>query len=530
MNDKIPDPDVTGGRDPAQDRTAVLEESVQYYRSLFQSCPIGLALCGMDGMFVDVNHAFANILGRTVEETVGLSYWEITPERYADQERMQLESLKSAGHYGPYEKEYFHKDGRLVPVRLQGRVIERDNVPLIWSSVEDITARKLVEAEMQREHNFSEALIDSLPGIMYLFDQDMKQLRLNKNLERVSGYSAEEIEQMGPFALVAEDQREYVQMKAQEVFANGASTVEADFISRDGRRTPYFFTGVRTEIDGMTCLVGIGIDMSERKRLEKELTDLNANLERRVAEEVEKNLQKDRIIFHHARLAAMGELLNNIAHQWRQPLNHLALLIQSALLECNAGTLTTESFSDLAKRCLDTIRYMSGTINTFQSFFLPVGEHQQFDPYEIVERSVALVRASYEESGIKIDTANHGIGRIRGVTTDFSQVLINMLNNAREVLTLRHTPEPAVVIECSSQDGTNIITISDNAGGIPEEIIDRIFDPYFTTKFKSPGIGIALYIAKMTIEKSMGGRLSAYNTAQGAKFVIELPSGKPSDR
>ena len=520
---KHPDPEIPGGCNLVQDRTEALEESAHYYRTLFELCPIGLALCSMDGLFVEVNVAFAKILGRTAEEMVGLSYWEITPEKYADQERMQLESLQCAGFYGPYEKEYFHKDGRLVPVRLQGRIIERDNVPLIWSSVEDITDRKLVEAEIQGEHIFSEALIDSLPGVMYLFDQDMKQLRWNKNLELVSGYSGEEFAHMDPFALVAENDKEFMRKKAQEVFTKGASTAEADFVFKDGSRATYFFTGVRTEIDGKTCLVGIGIDISERKRLEKELTALNADLEKRVSEEVEKNLQKDRILYENARLAAMGDLLNNISHQWRQPLNNIALLIQAILHDYKDGTLTMECFSDFAKRCMDMIMYMSGTINAFQSFFMPVQERQQFNPFEVAEKSVALVRDSYEQNGITIRVENNGIQPMTGVITEFSQVILNMLNNARDVLTERHTSEPAVVIQCSSKEGTNMITISDNAGGIPEEIMDKIFDPYFTTKFQSPGTGIALYVAKMTIEKSMGGRLSVHNTPQGAQFLIEVP-------
>ena len=119
--------------------------SRQYNRTLFASSPIGLALCSMDGSLIDVNEAFANIMGRTVEETLRLTYWDITPEKYADQETQQLESLRKTGSYGPYEKEYKHRDGHLVPVRLRGIIIERSGERFIWSSAEDISARKLAE-------------------------------------------------------------------------------------------------------------------------------------------------------------------------------------------------------------------------------------------------------------------------------------------------------------------------------------------------------------------------------------------------
>lgn len=126
-----------------------LRESERYNRTLFESSVIGLALCRMDGSLVDINEAYAKIIGRTVEETLNLTYWDITPEKYADQEARQLEYLKTTGSYGPYEKEYIHRDGHLVPVRLQGLLIERGGERFIWSCVEDVTERKRAEHELQ---------------------------------------------------------------------------------------------------------------------------------------------------------------------------------------------------------------------------------------------------------------------------------------------------------------------------------------------------------------------------------------------
>ena len=140
--------------------TQDLRLSEQYRTTLFETSPIGLALARMDGTLVDVNPAYARIIGRTVPEVRGLTYWEITPQFYADQEQAQLRSLQESGHYGPYEKEYIHKDGHLVPVRLSGLVIERDGKPHIWSSVEDISERKLAE-----EHIWKQANFDTLTGL-----------------------------------------------------------------------------------------------------------------------------------------------------------------------------------------------------------------------------------------------------------------------------------------------------------------------------------------------------------------------------
>ncbi|MGB5337710.1 MAG: EAL domain-containing protein [Gammaproteobacteria bacterium] len=116
-----------------------LRASEQYNRMLFEESIIGLVLCRMNGDHVDVNPAFASMIGRTVEDTLQLSYWDITPGKYGAEEQGQLESIERTGRYGPYEKEYFHADGHLVPVRLSGQILERDGEKFIWSSVEDIT-------------------------------------------------------------------------------------------------------------------------------------------------------------------------------------------------------------------------------------------------------------------------------------------------------------------------------------------------------------------------------------------------------
>lgn len=130
-----------------------LKESEHYNRMLFEESTIGLALCRMNGELVDINPTFASILGKTVEETMRLSYWDITPEKYLEEEQAQLKNLDKIGRYGPYEKEYIHADGHLVPVRLSGQILEKDGEKFIWSSVEDITERKQAEAAHQESES-----------------------------------------------------------------------------------------------------------------------------------------------------------------------------------------------------------------------------------------------------------------------------------------------------------------------------------------------------------------------------------------
>jgi len=133
-----------------RNRTKALKESEEYNRALFTQTAIGLALTSMDGNLIDINPAFAKIIGRSVEEAKNLTYWEITPEKYNEQEQLQIESLKTKGEYGPYEKEYIHKEGHLIPVSLQGKIITQKGINYIWSSVEDITERKKTEEKIKK--------------------------------------------------------------------------------------------------------------------------------------------------------------------------------------------------------------------------------------------------------------------------------------------------------------------------------------------------------------------------------------------
>ncbi|NNG14054.1 MAG: PAS domain S-box protein, partial [Gammaproteobacteria bacterium] len=166
-----------------------LRESQEYNRALFEQSPIGLALCEMSGELVDINSAYAAIIGRTVEETKALSYWEITPEKYAVQEQEQLQLLETTGHYGPYEKEYIHKDGHLVPVRLSGMLLEKRGKKYIWSSVEDISDIKQAESELQ----LAASVFNNADEAILITDAQNQIMRVNRTFSEITGYSAEEV-------------------------------------------------------------------------------------------------------------------------------------------------------------------------------------------------------------------------------------------------------------------------------------------------------------------------------------------------
>jgi C4-dicarboxylate-specific signal transduction histidine kinase len=229
---------------------------------------------------------------------------------------------------------------------------------------------------------------------------------------------------------------------------------------------------------------------------------------------------KEQLLIQQSRHAALGEMIGNIAHQWRQPLNALGLLVQQVPLF--HGDMDQAFLDENAAKSMKLIHHMSRTIDDFRDFFKPDKEKVVFRVREEVAKTMSLIEASFQGQQISLEVDAKGDPVVNGYPNEFSQVLLNILINARDVLTEREVVNPKVVITLETQEERAVVTISDNAGGVPEEIIDRIFDPYFTTKGPQTGTGVGLFMSKTIIEKNMSGLLKVRNVNNGAEFRIEI--------
>ncbi|HYQ61546.1 MAG TPA: sensor histidine kinase, partial [Desulfatiglandales bacterium] len=255
-----------------------------------------------------------------------------------------------------------------------------------------------------------------------------------------------------------------------------------------------------------------------------QLKELNATLEMRVAEEVEKNKRRERIMYQQARQASMGEMINFIAHQWCQPLTNVGLRIQCLQQAYHDKKLTPEQFDGEVDACLDKLDYLSDTINDFRNFFRPERAPFPFDLENALEKCISLVQSYFAQKAIELRFADHSPGiLITGYPNEFSHALLNILYNAKDVLLERAVVQPRVEICCRQEGTVAVITVRDNGGGIICSDTDKVFELYFTSKEHEKGTGIGLYMSRMIIEKNMGGHIRARNTADGAEFVIELP-------
>ena len=257
---------------------------------------------------------------------------------------------------------------------------------------------------------------------------------------------------------------------------------------------------------------------ASRQKMERVLRE--ETLERLRA--VEALREKEQLLQQQTRLAAMGEMINNIAHQWRQPLNVLGLLVQQLALVHEMGSFDGEFLGKSVQQSMGLINHMSQTINDFSTFFKPDKVKVEFSVSGVVARTVSLIADSFKNQEIRIECQTHTDPVVFGFANEYSQVVLNILLNARDALLERQPEDPKVVVTIGYEGGRSVVTIADNAGGVPEEIIVKIFEPYFTTKGVDQGTGVGLYMSKTIIEKNMGGSLTVLNDAEGAEFRIEV--------
>lgn len=256
--------------------------------------------------------------------------------------------------------------------------------------------------------------------------------------------------------------------------------------------------------------------------LKNMINDVIENLEDRIQNEIDQRLAQEQLLIQQSKLAAMGEMIGNIAHQWRQPLAQISAIHMNMKVTYDFDKFTEEYLNEKIKEANKLTSYMSQTINDFQNFFKPQGEKEIFSIEKACRNSYEIIESSLKYHGIELDFDVKEDTNILGYKNEFSQVILNILSNAKDILIERKVEKPKINVEIKNGDSYSIIRISDNAGGVKEDILDKIFDPYFTTRPKTQGTGIGLYMAKNIIERNMSGFINVTNIENGALFTIKV--------
>ncbi len=259
----------------------------------------------------------------------------------------------------------------------------------------------------------------------------------------------------------------------------------------------------------------------EVDRKTQDLRQLNETLEQRVKEEFEKRLSQEQMLLQQCRLASMGEMIDAIAHQWRQPLMHINAVLMNLEQSIDSHTLSEKSAQEKIDELSRLTEYMSGTIEDFRHLFKKEKERTHFNPTDVIQHALSIMKNRL--GGIKVILNDQNGKLLSAHRGELFQVIMTLLENAIEVLDQTKPLLPTIKITIKDKDDNMIIRVEDNGGGIMPEKIQKIFDPYYTTKDHTGGSGLGLYIAKIIIEQNMCGTITVSNTDEGAAFVLKIP-------
>lgn len=254
--------------------------------------------------------------------------------------------------------------------------------------------------------------------------------------------------------------------------------------------------------------------------MKDELLEFNKLLETRVAQEIEKNQQHQKMMIWQSRHAQMGETLSMIAHQWRHPLNNLSLIIQNAVFKYSVNKLDDSAMSKLDSDSSEQIRQMSNTIKDFKNFFLPDNTSVKYDINRSIVDAVNIIKPMLESENISLNIETHDNVFVIGFPTELGQAIVNILINSKDALVENKIVNKSINLSLALVDNDVKIIIKDNGGGVPPEILKKIFDPYFSTKTKLTGTGLGLYMTKIIVEEHMHGKISVSNSDNG--FVVQI--------
>ena len=338
----------------------------------------------------------------------------------------------------------------------------------------------------------------------------------NKTALKMMGY--DDIEEVKGKYIVDFVADAYKEKFIQAMKDKNIKAYEVNLIKKDGKEFPVLGKGT---IINRSTIIASFIDLTDMKNAQDRLKQLNETLEERIKEEVEKSKKQQLILLQQARYSQMGEVISMIAHQWRQPLNILSVLLQKLQIQHQFGTLDDKTIEDVLEKSDAQIQQMSYIIDEFRNFFKPNQEMKKFNVSKAIDEIISTLKPLFINLNIGIVLDVDDSVEIEGYKSEFKQAVMNIINNAKDVLKDKKGKK-TIAVSLKRYEDKIELSIEDNGGGIADNVINNIFEPYFSTKSKD-GTGIGLYITKIIIEKHMDGKIEVVNKAEGARFIITIP-------
>jgi len=514
-----------------------LKKTEEKYQKLYQMMHDGFMVTDLNGNILEVNPFLLKMLGYEIDEIYDMNISALQTAKSMITRKQQMEPLFRNSFTELYECELISKSGIVISVEQITYLIksEKDEPAGFWSIIRDITYRKGIEVKLKE----SQERLNKAQEIAHLGHWDWNietgSLSWSDEIYRIFGVEPQSFPATYEAFLetIHPDDRGKVMEAVGNAVAKGAQyRVEHRIVVPDQSVKFVYEQGevYYDENKKAIRMIGTVHDITERKNVEeklvqrqKEIEELNSNLNKQVHEEVVKSRQKDLLLIQQSKMAALGEMISSIAHQWRQPLNALQLMVTNLRLDAMEGLISEKGIELFSEKSSIYIHKMSSTIDDFRNFYKPDKNRELFNVNEVVKNSIQLSEYTMAHNNIHIRFIEKDNHNVTGYPGEFSQVILNLLNNSRDQIIAHKSQKREIEVIIDSAENNSVVTIADTGGGIAENIIGKIFDIYFTTKEGDQGTGIGLYMSKMIIEEHMKGRIFAENVESGARFKIVVP-------
>jgi PAS domain S-box-containing protein len=501
---------------------------------LFDTLPIGLAVCDMNGQMVRVNGAFAAIIGYSIEEVLDLTYWEVTPIEFEAQEQVQLSALNKTGRYGPYEKEYLHKSGKRIPVRLSGALIQENNQDFIWSSVEDISDLKEAQHNLQRANddlenrvlerttelqtlqNNLKNILDLAPEAIITADSRLTIQSFNTGAERIFGFKEEEVLKQSIEVLMPkrlhETHRKHVEdfNKSKEIYRLMDNRQELTCLRKDGTEFPAAASVSKHDVDGAPVYTVMIQDVTARWQAAESL--------RLALAEAERASQ------------AKTDFLATMSHELRTPLNAIIGFSETMASEY-FGALGSDRYVEYAQDIKSSGQHLLNLINDILDLSVIESgkrhlEKEQLPLHEIIAECAPMVTEFTKQKEIVFtENISEKLPNIYADRRALKQILLNILINAA-----KFTPKNGEISLTATARNTDLaIEIRDTGIGISEHDIGNLGNPFVrgeSNPHKSQdGAGLGLAIVKSLVAYHDGDFTIASEVGAGTTVTVTLPTG-----
>ncbi len=512
----------------------MFNENEQLFRKVFiKNTAVMMLIDPVSGIIHDINNAAEKFYQTEKEQLINKSIMDFIHGR----DKGFTFSLERFMHQGTVTQEL--PDGSVRETEVHSTLLKFKEQVQLFLIIYDITNKMELQKKISESEQLFRALSEKVPVGIAVFSDKIHYA--NPMACEISGFAPRELEAVSLWELVSAEQQSIVRNSCFSVTGSKGLTKKLQDIRlnrRDGVHKSIYMTLSSISYEGRQAGLATFTDISEIKEVQYQL-------ERKVAAEVEKHRQQEIVFMSQSRLAAMGEMLGSIAHQWRQPLNTIGLYVQDLEDAFEHSQIDPEYIRETVQKTMLQINMLSKTIDDFSGFYKPMDGRTVFSAVTAAADAARLIAGRLISDKIALSLVTEGAEQktgtditsgvlledssflVQGYLSDFKQVILTVLKNAVDSVIEQKNRKadlmPEIVIEADRTDSEIIIRVRDNGTGITPEHISKAFDPYFTTKEQGKGTGLGLYMSKTVIENNMNGRITIENTAEGAVVTIILP-------